>query len=180
MLSAGNEFTAMSTGHFVESLVPLDQHKIDLRTYVKSRNENIRKIAAPQRLRMNLKNQMLAQVDLQVFPMENDACIVGIELIREIRVVKPVLSEKPNVALSDQPKAKTIDMGHDIVCEVYRNVIRDLQNSIEFCERIIGWLLPVRKPMTPVQADFAEAAQKTDYQSCAKKLSFTLYGYANI
>jgi hypothetical protein len=109
---------------------------------------------------MNLKNQMLAEVDLQVFPMENDACIVGIELIREIRVVKPVLSEKPKVALSDQPKAKTIDMGHDIVCEDYRNVIRDLQNSIEFCERIIGWLLPVRKPMTPVQADFAEAPQK--------------------
>jgi len=178
----------------LESLVPLDQHKLALRSYIQSRKRCCMNLVAPLRLRMNLRKQMLMEVGIQVFPAQEGGYIVGIEILRQKETPKISSKQKTKLAVIEQPKPRAAFTGPDVIAEVYRNVIRDLLNSVQLCERINGWLVPVRKPMTPeaitdyllmaipehLQADFAEAADKADYQSCAQMLSFTGYGNANI
>lgn len=179
----------------LESLIPLDQHKLALRTYFRERRENLSKVTPPFRLRMNLRRQMLSEVDIQVFPLADGHNVVGIDVVGQKN--QPKTRPQPKAQSSpvlEPPKPRITTSGPDIIGEVYRNVISDLQYSMQCCERINGWFVPVRKPKDPevitdyllmaipehVQADFAEAAQKADYKSCAQILSFTVYGNANI
>jgi hypothetical protein len=175
----------------LESLLPLDHHKLALRTYAKDRKQDSQRLMPALRLRMNLNKHLLTEVDMEVYPIQDKGYVVGIKSLAPRKESKK--TEKPKLEMV-QPPPNIYKPGPDPVGEAYRNLLRDLQYSLDHCESINGWLVPIRRITSPevitdyllmaiphhMQGDFAEAADKADFQNCAQLLSFTVYGNANI
>jgi hypothetical protein len=180
----------------LESLVPLDQHKLALRQYVKERREeNQANLPSPRiRLRMNMGKQLLVEVDFHAFPIKPVGFLVGIKRVDSQTPCGKAQARRSRKHRPSVVDTRTLNVPSEIVGEVYRNVLSDLAFSLDSCETIRSWLVPVRKPTAPeaitdyllmaipehVQGDFSEAAAKADFHCCSQLLAFTIYGNANI
>jgi hypothetical protein len=169
----------------LESFVPLDQNKLALREYIKSRTND----CIPIRLRMNA----LVEVDIVVFPFTGKY-IVGLKIVTEspLSIHRSLRRSRLDRRSPQDPK-----LVGNIVSEIYRNILRDWQESLEQSSETrtsYSWIVPVRCPSTPeaisdyilmslpshIQNDFVEATKRGDFHSCCQMLSFTVYGNVNI
>ena len=180
----------------LESFIPLDQNKLALREYVKSRSGNGPLEAKPIRLRMNIANRPLVETDVFVFPfVTGTKPIRYIVALRLVEILTSSLIRAPRISAAaiqhHEPPPVAADNG---VGEIYRGILRDWNEAINDCERIRNWIIPVERmsgfesmsdfllmALPPhIQGDFREAAERGDYHSCCQMLSFTIYGDANI
>ena len=187
----------------LESFLPFDHNKLALRQYFKAVALTC---LSPIRLRMNVKNRTLVEVDIWAFKVDNKY-IVGLNSVDTgdhqpvERVVAPRLVKK-NVTIPFDVPSRIIDNFHEssqaaVISDMYRGLISSLAASLDACCQVGSWEVPAIRTCSSteseanfdcvvgslppqIQKDFLDASERLDYHSCCQMLSFTVCGDANI
>lgn len=184
------------TGLPLELFVSLDQHKLKLRSFLRTRRDQNAPLVC--RLRMNIGDRNLVQVDVFPFSM-NGATIIG------INPVDPIISLAKRrkrrsaraPATAGGPAERADEPSTAVINETFRWLFRDWFEAMTAGWAAVGpadWRVPTRiiayqESVTNelilalpnyLQSEFLSASAAANYQLCAQLLSYTVYGDVNI